>query len=213
MGSDQTAAWSRVPTGAGRAGSSATCHSAVPPEERLNVFALVVYIPNPLGKFLDDLRRELAPAYNPHAHVSVMPPRPINVDWEDASRHARALIESAPRFSVELADVGIFPVTNVIYLEIGQGADELRRVHGAMNRDALAFEEPFAYHPHTTLAQELPLDSVAAAHETARRRWLEYRGPRSFPADRAVFVQNTLNNCWIDLAEFDFGGAPAKIRP
>jgi 2'-5' RNA ligase len=212
MGSDPTAALSRVPTGAGLAGSSADCpHSAVPPEERLNVFALVIYIPDPLGKFLDDLRRELAPAYNPHAHVSVMPPRPISVDWEAASQHARSLIEGAPRFSVELTDVGIFPVTNVIYLEIGQGAADLSRVHGAMNRDALAFDEPFAYHPHTTLAQELPLDSVAAVHEAARRRWQEYRGPRNFPADRAVFVQNTLNNCWIDLAEYHFGVTPIKI--
>ena len=46
-------------------------------EERLNVFALVVYIPGPLGVFLDELRRELVPHYNPHAHVSVLPPRPL----------------------------------------------------------------------------------------------------------------------------------------
>ena len=46
----------------------------VPEGQRLNVFALVVYIPDPLGRFLDDLRRELVPHYNPHAHVSVLPP-------------------------------------------------------------------------------------------------------------------------------------------
>ena len=39
-------------------------------EERLNVFALVIYVPGPLGKFLDDLRRKLVPGCNPHAHVS-----------------------------------------------------------------------------------------------------------------------------------------------
>ena len=63
----------------------------VPPGERLNVFALVIYIPGPLGKFLDDLRRELVPSYNPHAHVSVLPPRPLAVDWRLASDQARAL--------------------------------------------------------------------------------------------------------------------------
>ena len=31
--------------------------SQIPAEERLNVFALVIYIPDPLGSFLDDLRR------------------------------------------------------------------------------------------------------------------------------------------------------------
>ena len=40
---------------------------ADPADERLNVFALVIYIPDPLGQFLDDLRRELVPHYNPHA--------------------------------------------------------------------------------------------------------------------------------------------------
>ena len=41
----------------------------------MNQFALVIYIPDPLGRFLDDLRRELAPDCVPHAHVSVLPPQ------------------------------------------------------------------------------------------------------------------------------------------
>jgi 2'-5' RNA ligase len=185
--------------------------SCIPAGERLNVFALVIYIPDPLGRFLDDLRRELAPAYNPHAHVSVLPPRPLAVDWEEASNQARALIESAPPFTVELTRTGVFPVTNVVYLEVGKGAIELRSMHRAMNQGALAFQEPFEYHPHITLAQEAPLESVAEIHQIAQRRWLEYRGPRSFPADHAVFVQNTLNNCWIDLAEYHYGAVSVKI--
>ena len=67
--------------------------SQIPAEERLNVFALVIYIPDPLGLVLDDLRRELVPTYNPHAHVSVLPPRPLAVDWNIASDQARALTE------------------------------------------------------------------------------------------------------------------------
>src|ERR1700744_5438465 len=134
---------------------------------RLNVFALVIYIPDPLGRFLDDLRRELVPAYTPHAHVSVLPPRPLGMDWQEASCHARAIIENAPPFSVELTEVGIFPVTNVIYLEISAGAAELRDMHRAMNESTFAYKEPFAYHPHITLAQEVPPDSVARVHETA----------------------------------------------
>jgi 2'-5' RNA ligase len=194
MGSDPTAA-----------------HCRVPAEERLNVFALVIYIPGPLGRFLDDLRRELVPAYNPHAHVSVLPPRPLPPNWEEASNQARALIEGRPPFSVELSEISIFPVTNVVYLEIGKGAAELVGMHGAMCHGALRFDEPFAYHPHITLAQEVPADSVAEVHETARRRWREYRGERSFQAEQAVFVQNTLTNCWIDLAEYHFGVMPVKI--
>src|SRR5262245_41888576 len=189
-------------------------HNA-PGTERRNVCALVIYIPDPLGKFLDDLRRELVPAYNPHAHVSVLPPRPMVVDWQNVARHARCITESFHPFDVELTSVQVFPATDVIYLEVGAGSAELRQLHLAMNTGALAFDEPFSYHPHITLAQDLPPAEVPAATELARRRWQEFRGKRSFYADRVVFVQNTLaEDCWIDLAEYSFGPnvpTPAKF--
>src|ERR1022692_4448535 len=175
--------------------------SRIPPDPPLNVFALVMYIPGPLGIFLDDLRRELAPHCNPHAHVSVLPPRSLALGWEAASQHARALTESWPAFDVELTGIEVFPVTEVIYIQLGAGAGELRRMHAAMSTGALEFPEPSPYHPHITLAQELPHEQVAAADELARRRWREFEGERRFQAARATFVQNTLGNCWVDLAE------------
>jgi 2'-5' RNA ligase len=180
----------------------------IPAEQRLNVFALVIYIPDPLGRFLDELRRELVPHYNPHAHVSVLPPRPLAVTWQTASAEAAALTSDWVPFEVDLTEVSVFPVTGVIYLEVGRGSDELRRMHAAMNKTSLAFQEPFVYHPHVTLAQELPLDQVSATCDTASRRWREYAESRSFTAAQAVLVQNTLTNHWIDLAEYDLGTAP-----
>lgn len=180
-------------------------HPRVPLEERLNLFALVIYVPAPLGAFLDDLRRELVPHDKPHAHVSVLPPRPLAVDWQVASDQVRALTDVWTPFDIELTDVAIFPVTDVVYLELGAGAAELRRMHGAMCRRSLEFPEPFVYHPHLTLAQEVWPRGVEAMRETARLRWKTYSGPRHFRADRAALVQNTLNNCWIDLAEFALG--------
>ena len=182
----------------------------VPAEERLNVFALVIYIPDPLGRFLDDLRRELAPASNPHAHVSVLPPRPLAVDWQAASGQARALTERWAPFEIELTGLRIFPVTNVIYLEIGAGAEDLRRMHAAMNAGALEFEEPFPYHPHITLAQEIPHQEVRSIYELAQRRWREYRGSGVFRAERTVFVQNTQDNGWLDLAEYSLGAVAVR---
>ena len=178
---------------------------SVPAEERLNVFALVIYIPDPLGRFLDDLRRELAPHSNPHAHVSVLPPRPLAVEWQAGAEQARTLTEGWAPFEIELTGLQIFPVTNVIYIEISAGAADLRRMHAALNAGALEFEEPFPYHPHITLAQEIPHQEVRSIYELAQRRWLEYRGSRVFRAERTVFVRNTLDNCWIDLAEYRLG--------
>jgi 2'-5' RNA ligase len=183
--------------------------SRSPECERVNLFALVIYIPDPLGRFLDDLRRELVPSYNPHAHVSVLPPRPIHVDWQTASEEARTLTEGWAAFDVEMTSIQVFSRTDVIYVEVGSGSSELYALHAAMNRSALEFAEPYEYHPHITLAQEVPHGQVVEMTELARRRWQEYPGSRIFRADRAVFVQNAGGTCWVDLAEYSLGGAVA----
>ena len=192
-------------------GSDSTVRAVrIPPQERLNIFALVIYIPGPLGIFLDEFRRKLVPGCNPHAHVSLLPPRPLAVDWPVASDQVRTVLSRRTPFEIELTGIEIFPVTDVIYIEVGHGATELRQVHQAMNSGTLQFQDPFPYHPHITLAQELPLENVAATSELAHRVWREYTGPRRFAADHATFVQNSLNNRWIDLAEYSLGGSPVK---
>ena len=181
-----------------------------PLRERLNLFALVSYVPDPLGRFLDDLRRELVPHDNPRAHVSILPPRPLMVDWSVASREVRARTDLATPFDIELLEVKVFPVTDVIYLELGSGASELRSLHNAMCQGALEFREPFSYHPHLTLAQEIAPQDVEATRATAVRRWHEYRGARRFRVERVVLVQNTLTGCWIDLAEYSLGAVAVR---
>lgn len=176
--------------------------------DRLNQFALVIYIPDPLGRFLDELRLELAPDCRPHAHVSVLPPRPLFSPWQLVSEEARALAGEFPPFEIEAGEPAIFPSTQVIYLELARGAEELRQIHDALCRGPLKFAEPYPYHPHITLAQELPPGSLPRVWEESVRRWKEYTGPRSFRAEKAVFVQNTGQNRWVDLAEFALGAVP-----
>lgn len=185
--------------------------SAAPLEQRLNVFALVIYIPGALGGFLDDLRRLLVPHYNPHAHVSVLPPRSLSVSWKTASEQARNLIEPCPPFEVQLGKIRVFDETDVIYIDVDGGARELEQMHYEMNKGPLEFEEPFKYHPHITLAQEIDHACLPELHALAERSWREFSGPRSFRAERAVFVQNTVQNVWLDLAEYSLGSVAAKF--
>lgn len=181
----------------------------VPDGHYLNVFALVIYIPDPLGCFLDQLRTQLVPSCNPHAHVSVLPPRPLAVEWPVAGARVRSLAEDWAPFDIELAGIEVFPVTNVIYIELGTGAQQLYRMHAASNSGALEFPEPFEYHPHITLAQEIPPGDFAEVNSTARRLWREFQGPRVFRAERAALVQNALGACWIDLAQYQLGAVVA----
>jgi 2'-5' RNA ligase len=180
--------------------------------EGLNQFALVIYFPDPLARFLDELRLELVAGCRPRAHVTVLPPRPL-ADVEAGLEAARIMTPEFPPFAVEAGDVEVFQGTNVIYIGVRHGGEELRAMHKAMNTGPLAFNEPFTYHPHITLAQEFPAADTARLEALARERWQAYTGPRSFQAETAEFVQNTAEKRWLDLATFGLGqAAPVRTR-
>ena len=81
--------------------------------------------------------------------------------------------EFAP-FEIEAGDVTMFAATEVVYLQVTRGAEELRKMHDAFARGLLAFGEPYPYHPHITLGQELGPGGAEAAFEVAVRRWREH---------------------------------------
>ena len=170
--------------------------------ERVNLFALVVYIQDPLARFLDDLRKELVPVCLPHAHVTLLPPRPLTADLDQAIDRARAVLSEFPSFDIVAGEVEIFPITDVIYIGIRKGERELRDVHRALNTGPLAFNEPYPYHPHITLAQGLAPGQAKPLYELARKRWSEFQGSKLIRAERACFVQATACSTWVDLAEF-----------
>src|SRR2546422_9839156 len=91
----------------------------------VNTFALVTYIPNPLRKFLDDLRRELVPQCIPNAHVTLLPPRPLAGTPEEAIETIRVRITAFPPFEIETGEVTVFPVSDVVYLSIKRGSGQL----------------------------------------------------------------------------------------
>lgn len=169
--------------------------------DRINSFALVSYIPGRLGKFLDQLRRDLVPGCFARSHVTVLPPRALPTGAA-ASVQIPGGVQDVPAFELKIGEVAVFAATSVIYLELGAGRSELEMLHERLNSNALHAQEPFAYHPHITLAQDLKPEQVADLAQRARRRWAEFSGARSYTVDCFTFVQNTATNQWIDLEEF-----------
>jgi 2'-5' RNA ligase len=175
---------------------------------RKNIYALVIYIPDPLGQFLDDLRRDLVPGCIPRAHVTVLPPRLLAEPEAAADQVRRGSAGFAP-FELELGRIAIFQATDVIYLELARGSSELREMYGSLNGGALAYKEPFPYHPHVTLAQGLLPEHVEELHQTAVRRWAEFAHARSFRAERVTFVESSDCISWVDLAKCSLDGVPS----
>jgi 2'-5' RNA ligase len=170
-------------------------------EVAINSFALVSYFSGPLAEYLTRLRRELVPDCEARAHLTILPPRPIQGTAEDAVRDlAQNLQEFAPIF-VELGDIEIFKDSRVIFVSVKTGHLGLEIMHDALNTGGVAFEEPFPYHPHITLAQDLPPESIDDVLERARQHWRQWPHPRNFVVEKLTFVQNTLGNQWFDLEE------------
>jgi 2'-5' RNA ligase len=172
-----------------------------PVRDRINSFALVTYIPEPLAGFLDRLRQELVPNCFLRAHVTILPPRPLSSDPEPAWESIRELAKQFTPFEIQLGNIDLLPVSDVIYVRIAAGGEAMQRMHAAMNTGPLAYQEEFPYHPHVTLAQELKPDEVDELLHVARRRWAECPFPKTFRAEKIVFVQRTRQNQWVDLGE------------
>ena len=164
-------------------------------------FALVSYIPEPLAGFLDRLRLELTPGCKPHAHVTVLPPRPLEGELKETIQCLAAHCRDAASFTVRLGEVEVFPVSNVIYVNLCFGNDELHSMYRELNSGSLCCPERFPYHPHITIGQHLSPEDVGDAAALARKRWAEYRGPREFQVETLTFVQQVAPEMWVDLAE------------
>jgi 2'-5' RNA ligase len=184
--------------------------------ERINSFAVVTYIPDPLGTFLDHLRRELEPStLAPRAHVTVLPPRPLGegVLSSDAWHQLERQMPAFHPFPIRTGHVEVFPTTNVVYISVNQGVHELHRMHDVLNIELLEAPENFRYHPHVTLAQGLSPEQAMEIAARAQRRWNEFDASHAFNAETFTFVQNTLSNRWKDLGEINLADlAPVRSR-
>lgn len=177
---------------------SGLCGGAAP-----EAFALVAYLPEPLAGFVNRVRRELSPGCSHRAHITILPPRQLACGRTIASRELQPYLSHARAFRVELGSIGVFRISEVVYLSIGAGLRELHQLHQCLNQGRCLASEVWDYEPHVTLAQDLDSSDIDRARDLAGLRWREYTGPREFLLDRATFVQGSPERGWVDLESFE----------
>jgi 2'-5' RNA ligase len=174
------------------------CNGAGP----YNSFAVVGYVPEPAGEFINRLRREFEPDCPARAHITILPPRPLPCSPDDAWRQLRESLNDFHALYIELKEVKIFPDSDVIYLSIGAGYQDLEHMHQQMNRGLCRGDEAWRYTPHITLARPAEGQELAANFDLASRRWEEFAHARDFTLNEVTFVQNTSGEDWTDLERF-----------
>jgi 2'-5' RNA ligase len=171
-------------------------------------YALVAYLKNPAGEFVENLRRELHPDL-PHlaAHLTILPPRPLQGTESSALQILDRICGKEEPFEVTLGDVETFvPVTPTVYIRVQGAATRMSELHSKLNTEALAFEELWPYIPHLTIAKMSAEQPAQMAFQMARERWKRYSDSRRILLEKLTFVREDEENCWIDLAAVPLGG-------
>jgi 2'-5' RNA ligase superfamily len=170
-------------------------------------YALVAYLKNPAGGFVENLRRELHPDL-PHlaAHLSILPPRPLHGSESSALQVLERICGNEEPFEVTLGDVETFiPVTPTVYIRVQGGATRMIELHSKLNTEAMAFKEEWPYIPHLTVVKMSTEPAARTAFAVAHERWAQYTGGRRILLEKLTFVREEVEHRWVDLAPVPLG--------
>jgi 2'-5' RNA ligase len=170
------------------------------------VYAVVAYVRDPAGIFVEELRRELHPAHtHADAHVTILPPRPLNGTQDQALQLLKNVCHASASFEVAMGDVETFiPVTPTVFLRVARGAYRMRELHDKLNQGGMQFNEPWPYMPHLTIAKLDTTEEARKVMEVSRRRWREYRDVRNVQIQSLTLVKGS-GERWVDLATVPLG--------
>ena len=129
---------------------------------------VAISVPPPFGATLDAVRAssgdplaEFIPA-----HVTLLGPTPI-----DASRitaveaHLATVAAAHPGFRIRLRGTGTFrPLTQVVFVALSAGVGRCKRLAADVRSGPLARDLHFPYHPHVTIAHDVPAEALDRVH-------------------------------------------------
>lgn len=174
--------------------------------EMLNSFSVVSYLKGELAEFVDSFRCEVTPGCPHRAHLTLLPPRPLEDSLQRATEECSKILENFEPLNVEITGVSLFETTQVIKLTVGEGAAELRVLHDILNSGPFEHVENYEYVPHVTLSMGTP-GRTQECFELAKKRWERFQDPIWLHIDRVTLVQQRADETWADLVELPIGTA------
>ncbi|NUP48978.1 MAG: 2'-5' RNA ligase family protein [Catenulispora sp.] len=130
---------------------------------------VAVPIPEPFGSELQKWRESF---HDPMAraiptHVTLLPPSEVDRDALPAVEDHLAAVAAAGRsFPMVLQGTDTFrPISPVTFVRVAVGGAECAATEARVRSGVLAREARFPYHPHVTVAHELPEDVLSRAQE------------------------------------------------
>ena len=131
---------------------------------------VAIDIPEPWGARLTDRRAQAGDpqaAYVP-AHVTLLGPTEVESSALPAiERHLEKVAAAQQPFTIHLRGTGTFrPVTEVVFVTLAVGISECELLAEAItSADDIDRDARFPYHPHVTVAQDVPPEQLDAVFE------------------------------------------------
>jgi 2'-5' RNA ligase len=135
----------------------------------VRTIGVAVAIPEPWGSRLQDYRTRLgdATATMIPTHITLVPPTAVDDDVvADIEKHLTAAADTVERFEVHLRGTGTFrPVSPVVFVAVVEGISSCEQLASAVRQGPLEIDLSFPYHPHVTVAHDLPDGALDRAFE------------------------------------------------
>jgi 2'-5' RNA ligase len=175
-----------------------------PPEN--TVIGIVVPVPEPWAQLLVDWRAKVG---DPQAalvppHVTLLPPTEVAVTERQAiSAHLEEVARCHPPFDMHLAGTGTFsPVSEVVFVAVARGIGSCELIANDVRRGPLARSLSFPYHPHVTVAHDVPRDMLDFAYSGLADLSAEFR------VDRFTEFEQVAGGAWAIAREYPLTGPP-----
>lgn len=122
--------------------------------------ATAIAVPEPWAAQLRDARQSYGDpaASGTPTHVTLLGPTDIDEPMLRAyEEHLEQVAGSNPAFRIHLRGTGSFrPVSAVVFVALAEGISSCEQLAAAVRAGPVHREHDFPYHPHITVAQELP---------------------------------------------------------
>jgi 2'-5' RNA ligase len=126
---------------------------------------VAIAIPDPFGTELQRWREHFGDptAASIPSHVTLLPPTCVS-DLVAVEEHLLSIADTELPFLLHLRGTASFrPVSPVVFVSVAEGISDCERLEKQVRSGPLERELRFNYHPHVTIAHDLPDDRLDAA--------------------------------------------------
>ncbi len=164
---------------------------------------VVIPIPEPHATVLTGWRRRVG---DPQAdvippHVTLLPPTDVErADLDAIEKHLSASAAGGGPFTMHLFGTGTFrPLSPVVFIQVARGLADCEVLEQSIRSGPLERDLEFPYHPHVTVAQEIPDAALDEAYDALSAFVAR------FTVDHFSLFERPDDGPWLTRREFELG--------